>query len=828
MSKSTSINANASNVSITFARQDKSSKIMYNDILSFLKYVLPTVGFYVIFIRQTRVTKFYSSIKEVAKALCSNLPHEQCYYVGIATYADDSGRRNSKNVSFIRSFVIDIDYGSRGHKATSHYNTKNDAISAVNKFCNDTLLPLPTIVLSGGGLHCWWTVDSNVSPDKWVIISKKLKTLTKLLGLYADDGVTTNSAGILRVPGTTNWKDTKKPRMVKVFEYGEHSSILEFEELIDKATKKLAKKSITVSQPTFVTKQALSAKSIKETNINIYYINSALASLLAAEYDTWLKVGMALHSSNWKCGFEIWKEWSLGSNKHSDDIKNGICEKKWSTFGNNDKVVGFGTVYHLAKQNGWIKPAILEPKKPMKIAELFISQNYKHNGLPTIHHHKDMWYIWNGTHYDPISDDDITSIVAKFLKSAKVNVSKTDSLKLIQLNLDPQLLSKVVNTLKPLVHVSDSASIPCWLPDAPDYTPDPSELISCKNGLLHITTKKLLQHTPAFFNCNCLGYDYDVSAPKPKLWIKFLKQVWADELVDADNKNDISSIKCLQELFGLFLTTNTKFQKIFAFIGLPRSGKGTIVRVLTSLLGKDNVASPNVKGLSGEFGLQPLIGKQLAIIADARLSNKVDHTSFLETLLSVSGEDDQTINRKHKDAWIGHMVARFLILSNEVPMFNDSSGAISSRFIILAFNKSFYGKEDITLTDKLLTELPSILNWSIAGLARLLDRVRFIQPSSGKELLQDLSDLASPVSKFVRECTILGSSYEVKFDDLYQAWCDWSISQGMNYHSSKSVFGRSLKAAVSNIRLVRHSFSGKQDRCYRGIKLISKDGVTSI
>ena len=42
--------------------------------------------------------------------------------------------------------------------------------------------------------------------------------------------------------------------------------------------------------------------------------------------------------------------------------------------------------------------------------------------------------------------------------------------------------------------------------------------------------------------------------------------------------------------------------------------------------------------------------------------------------------------------------------------------------ILLRQTKSFYGKEDPGLTDKLLAELPSILLWAIQGWQRLRER----------------------------------------------------------------------------------------------------------
>jgi putative DNA primase/helicase len=77
-----------------------------------------------------------------------------------------------------------------------------------------------------------------------------------------------------------------------------------------------------------------------------------------------------------------------------------------------------------------------------------------------------------------------------------------------------------------------------------------TDIIACKNGLLHIPTRALLPHTPHFFNLFALDYDYDPNAPKPVLWQKFLKELWGE---------DKQSIDCLQEIFGLMLVPNTSY-----------------------------------------------------------------------------------------------------------------------------------------------------------------------------------------------------------------------------------------------------------------------------
>ena len=55
------------------------------------------------------------------------------------------------------------------------------------------------------------------------------------------------------------------------------------------------------------------------------------------------------------------------------------------------------------------------------------------------------------------------------------------------------------------------------------------------------------------------------------------------------------------------------------------------------------------------------------------------------------------------------MDGKLMFISNEVPNILDQSGALASRFIFLKLTKSFYGREDIELEDKLSRELPGIL-----------------------------------------------------------------------------------------------------------------------
>jgi putative DNA primase/helicase len=275
----------------------------------------------------------------------------------------------------------------------------------------------------------------------------------------------------------------------------------------------------------------------------------------------------------------------------------------------------------------------------------------------------------------------------------------------------------------------------------------------------------------------------------------------------------------LQEWAGYLLTADTRQQKILLLVGPKRSGKGTIARVFRGLLGADNVAGPTLSSLGTNFGLWPLLGKSAAIISDARLSGRTDTATVTERLLSISGEDSLTVDRKNLTPVTVKLPVRFIILTNELPRLGDASGALAGRMIVLRLSHSWYGREDITLSDRLLAELPGILLWAIRGWQRLRERGYFVQPDAGKELLVELEDLSSPIAAFVRERCAVEPGHRAAVSDLFSAWRGWCEVKGRKEPGNEQTFGRDLLAAVPSLRRVRPREGDDRYRAYEGISL---------
>ena len=84
---------------------------------------------------------------------------------------------------------------------------------------------------------------------------------------------------------------------------------------------------------------------------------------------------------------------------------------------------------------------------------------------------------------------------------------------------------------------------------------------------------------------------------------------------------DLEQIAALQEVIGYLLTGDTSQQKIFVVLGPKRSGKGTVGRVIRRLLGDKNIAAPTLTSMTTQFGMEPLVGKLIAVISDVRIAD---------------------------------------------------------------------------------------------------------------------------------------------------------------------------------------------------------------
>lgn len=453
--------------------------------------------------------------------------------------------------------------------------------------------------------------------------------------------------------------------------------------------------------------------------------------------------------------------------------------------------------------------------KPVRIAE-----DFRASVKPHLIFTDDQWLEWETNAYKPHEKQAIRAALQDWM--ARGVDSETGEV----VHPNRRDLDDAMDALRGVCFRSQrEAAPPVWFDEWEGVDSNPKMTLAAANGLLDLNTMIIEPNTPRYFTRNGLDYAYDPNAPEPDMWNEFLESLWPEMGVNEEMAHGHRQNKStLQEIMGHLLTGETKYQKVFMFVGAPRSGKGTISRVITRMVGPDNVAEQSANKLGKEFGLKALLGKQVMIVPDLRLGRESNTASIAETILNISGEDRVSVGRKFQDDWSGRLNTRILLVSNMGLVLPDQSGAIAARLIPIVFNRSFADNPDTTLEKKLLSELPSILNWSIAGLHRLEGRLSaeghhrgFLIPPGGRKLLRDIGRHASVVKAFLGECCIVETGASIPKAKLFAAFEGWCEDSDIVSHYIEETFTRELKPASGYV--VEAAFGHGREPIYANIRL---------
>ncbi len=167
--------------------------------------------------------KKYDSAKDAALAAEFFDDQGETVYFAVNSFGDwyDDERKKKKrirtqeNVVACRSLFDDFDVGGDDKKK---YATREEALADIVQLAK-VLQLTPTITSSGGGYHCYFSLDEDVDAEVWKELSALKRDVTTHMGLKADRAVDMDSARILRPVGTHNRK-TNPPVEVKLVKLG--------------------------------------------------------------------------------------------------------------------------------------------------------------------------------------------------------------------------------------------------------------------------------------------------------------------------------------------------------------------------------------------------------------------------------------------------------------------------------------------------------------------------------------------------------------------------------------------------------------------------------
>ncbi len=223
-------------------------------------------------------------------------------------------------------------------------------------------------------------------------------------------------------------------------------------------------------------------------------------------------------------------------------------------------------------------------------------------------------------------------------------------------------------------------------------------------------------------NATIMG-DRDADAPK---FQRFIEEI----MPDADTRS------VLQNMAGYCLMNTCCFHKIFVLVGDSCTGKSAFLKILSELLGRENVST---------LGLDELDIEKCPMGAKANICDGVelkgggeDFARWAARLEEISGGLLGFVGRKRRDggedngeevdglpqAATVDICGKLIFAANGFPGFDARCWTLRKRLVFIPFTQSFKGRENPALADEIIAEeMPGVLNWALEGRGGIEERL---------------------------------------------------------------------------------------------------------
>jgi putative DNA primase/helicase len=387
---------------------------------------------------------------------------------------------------------------------------------------------------------------------------------------------------------------------------------------------------------------------------------------------------------------------------------------------------------------------------------------------------KKQWMIWNGNYWEADQCSYITKMAYQFVTEAKAALfdqkSFTDASNLLSFESVNRLenISKFAATDR-----SVSAS---------DFDTDPF-LLATQDNWVDLKTGRSITPNPDFLVSKALSISHSVQAECPN-FRKFLNDVFEE---------DSELIGFVQQAIGYSLTGSTAEQCLFIMIGDGANGKSTFINVMNKLLGSYGTTAASQTliangGASVGDDLVDLIGARLITVSETE-----EGQSLAEAKIKQMTGGDTLKGRPLYGNWVQFsIIGKLWLATNNLPQINNTDHGIWRRIKAIPFNRTFKAEEqDKYLSDKLMAELPGILNWAIEGCLEW-QKDGLQTPDIIEQQVAEYKSAMDSISQFINEECEVGKEHSYPASKFHQAYRDWCSGAGRKPQSA-TAFKRSLE-----------------------------------
>lgn len=385
------------------------------------------------------------------------------------------------------------------------------------------------------------------------------------------------------------------------------------------------------------------------------------------------------------------------------------------------------------------------------------------------------WLAWDGHRWA----EDITGEVHRRAKSvvdamptALATISSDDERKDL---FKHWMRSQGVGRLEAMVTIARTEpSVPVTVAE---LDADPWAL-NTLSGLIDLRSGELADHSRRALVTKLSRVEYRPDATCPT-WEGFIH--WA-------MGGDVELVEFVRRAVGYSLTGLISEQCLFFLHGHGENGKSTFLNIVSALLGDYAIAGEPDLLLSSPHerhttGIADLVGRRLVVVQETDEGRRLAEA----TVKQLTGGDTIRARRMRQDNFEFRPSHKLWMAANHRPVVRGTDHAIWRRIRLIPFTATLApGQRDDHLGDKLMTELPGILNWALRGCRDWqLDGMR--PPAAVIAATSEYRTEQDHVGRFLEDNCLLGAEWCVSASELRRSYEEWCQENGERPWSARAM-----------------------------------------
>ena len=392
------------------------------------------------------------------------------------------------------------------------------------------------------------------------------------------------------------------------------------------------------------------------------------------------------------------------------------------------------------------------------------------------------WLLWNGYRWQADSTDSIREFASRIPSSIENDLASIppgrDLAKIERRMLDLGNVPRIDAMLK--IAQCDPRMLV-----TPDQIDGVLDCVTARNGILNLREGTFLGPRYDYISLHQLGCEYNPSAVCQRF-----QQFVAEIML-----GDMEMVAFLQRLIGYTLSGLTTEQNFFLLYGNGANGKSLLMTILSALLGtysataSDDLLVLQSNARSSRTELARLPGKRLLLAPEIPKMSRLNEN----LVKSMTGGEKVFGEAKYQSGFEFTPQCKVWLAGNHLPRITGTDRGIWRRVVVIHFDATFEGGNcDPHLQTKLMSELPGILNWALAGY-QYWKSTRLAIPERVQKTSKWYQEDQDMLGAFISSRLCANTASPVRKSAVYASYIKWATQEGLRQPLSNKQFSRELK-----------------------------------